>query len=132
MYVKCELYSDNKPLALPVYTKLSRPTSPEDAMSLAWDEWIEFPYPVAELPLGAQVVLTVMDLAGPSSDTCLGGTTLYLFGKRGYVFRLIAALFGAATSAWHSRATCAATTAYRHIHLDAMLTMRTWFAWTRA
>ena len=73
MCVRCELYDGNMPLLPPVYTSLSEGPDPR-----SWDEWITFAYDICDLPLDAQISLTVLDLG----NVPLGGIVLPLFGKR--------------------------------------------------
>lgn len=79
--VCCELYADHVPLAMPQDTSQCARSGDK----ATWDEWLTFPVPIAELPLSSQLVVTVWDTAGPSTDAPLGGATLSLFGKHGYV-----------------------------------------------
>ena len=79
--MRCELYADNKALAPPIYTSLSSPSNGAHV----WGEWITFAYRICDLPLTAQLAFTVLDVAGIASETEVGGMTLPLFGKRGYV-----------------------------------------------
>ena len=73
MCVRCELYAGNMPLLPPEYTSLSEGPDPR-----SWDEWITFPYDICDLPLDAQISLTVLDVG----NVPLGGIVLPLFGKR--------------------------------------------------
>ncbi|KAN0063522.1 Phosphatidylinositol (PI) 3-kinase [Thecaphora frezii] len=78
LYVECRLYSDNKPLTVPVKTAY-KPFRNHHS----WSEWITLPYKLCDLPLNAQLAFTVYDVAGSTSTRVIGGTTFRLFSKKG-------------------------------------------------
>ncbi|CAJ0958195.1 unnamed protein product [Ranitomeya imitator] len=80
MYVTCQVYADGKPLALPVRTSYK-------AFSTRWNwnEWLKLPVKYADLPRSAQVALTIWDVYGPGKAVPVGGTTVSLFGKYGFL-----------------------------------------------
>ncbi|KAL0278800.1 UNVERIFIED_CONTAM: hypothetical protein PYX00_000504 [Menopon gallinae] len=79
--VVCQVYADNRPLALPVSTSYKPFTTRWN-----WNEWITLPVLFSDLPRNAQLALTVYDCTGSSETQAVGGTTVSLFGKYG-VFR---------------------------------------------
>ncbi|SJX60500.1 related to phosphatidylinositol 3-kinase [Sporisorium reilianum f. sp. reilianum] len=76
--VECRLYSDNKPLSVPVKTAYKPFRNNHQ-----WNEWITLPYKLCDLPLGAQLTFTVYDVASSNASRIIGGTTLPLFSKKG-------------------------------------------------
>lgn len=81
LVVYCQVYSDCKPLSLPVSTSYKHFTN-----RWSWNEWIVLPIQFSDLPRNALLTLTVYDCAGPTTMTAVGGTSISLFGKHG-VFR---------------------------------------------
>ncbi|XP_050435673.1 phosphatidylinositol 3-kinase catalytic subunit type 3 [Adelges cooleyi] len=81
LIVYCQVYSDNKPLSLPVFTSYKHFTN-----RWSWNEWVILPIQFSDLPRNALLTLTVYDCAGPNTMTAVGGTSISLFGKHG-VFR---------------------------------------------
>ncbi|EPQ26286.1 uncharacterized protein PFL1_06221 [Pseudozyma flocculosa PF-1] len=78
LYVECRLYSDNKPLSLPVKTAYRHFRN-----NHVWSEWITLPYKLSDLPLNAQLAFTVYDVAASATTRVVGGTTFRLFSKKG-------------------------------------------------
>ncbi|PWZ02567.1 phosphatidylinositol 3-kinase [Testicularia cyperi] len=78
LYVVCRLYSDNKPLTVPVKTAYKPFRNNHH-----WGEWITLPYKLCDLPLGAQLSFTVHDVTSSSTTRIIGGTTFPLFNKKG-------------------------------------------------
>ncbi|GAC95422.1 hypothetical protein PHSY_002998 [Pseudozyma hubeiensis SY62] len=78
LIVECRLYSDNKPLSVPVKTAYKPFRNNHQ-----WNEWITLPYKLCDLPLGAQLTFTVYDVASSNTSRIIGGTTLPLFSKKG-------------------------------------------------
>lgn len=76
--VVSQVYADLKAWSLPRRTAY---TAKHDAWE--WDEWITLPCPISTLPQSAVLILTVLDVAGPDTETVVGGTTLPLFGDHG-------------------------------------------------
>ncbi|KAI9006944.1 kinase-like domain-containing protein [Hyaloraphidium curvatum] len=76
LYVVCQLWADNKPLAPPSQTSYKSFTS-----RYVWNEWIQFPVKYRDLPRNAQVAFTVWEAYAPGQPRVVGGTTFRLFGK---------------------------------------------------
>ncbi|XP_023399605.1 phosphatidylinositol 3-kinase catalytic subunit type 3 isoform X2 [Loxodonta africana] len=78
LYVTCQVFTEGKPLALPVRTSYK-------AFSTRWNwnEWLKLPVKYPDLPRNAQVALTIWDVYGPGKAVPVGGTTVSLFGKYG-------------------------------------------------
>ncbi|TRY74894.1 hypothetical protein TCAL_04519 [Tigriopus californicus] len=51
-----------------------------------WNQWLEFPLKYSDLPVAANLCLTILDCGGGRTREVVGGTTLPLFGQGG-VFR---------------------------------------------
>lgn len=79
LYVKIELWADNKPLIPSVQTAHKAFKSREQ---VDWNEHITLPIKYRDLPLNAQLVVTVYDIAGPGQLAVVGGSTLRLFGGK--------------------------------------------------
>lgn len=78
LYVSCQVYADNIPLALPVRTAYKAFST-----RWSWNEWLTLPVKYSDLPRNAILALTVWDCYGPRKAVAVGGTTLSLFGKHG-------------------------------------------------
>ena len=80
LYVTAQLWADSKPLTLPVQTAY-RPFKG----SRTWNEWLELPFQISNLPLSSQLALTIWDLSpasggiGQEHHIPFGGTTVPLF-----------------------------------------------------
>ena len=82
LYVTVQLWSDSKPLTVPVQT-------PYRAFKSArkWNDWLELPVNISSLPLNSQLAITVWDVSPTSNDEDrghaipYGGTTISLFDK---------------------------------------------------
>lgn len=81
LVVYCQVFSDGKPLSLPVSTSYKHFTN-----RWSWNEWVTLPIQFSDLPRNALLALTVYDCAGPIAMSAVGGTSIPLFGKHG-VFR---------------------------------------------
>lgn len=79
LYVRIQLWSDNKPLIPSVQTAHKAFKSREQ---IAWNENIVLPIKYRDLPRGAQLAVTVFDIAGPREVAVVGGATLRLFGNQ--------------------------------------------------
>jgi phosphatidylinositol 3-kinase len=86
-YLTLRLYSANKPL-----TPVHRTPFKAFKKAWVWNTTIDFGFPVRQLPLDAQLGITIWDSRGLSPDAqgddrkedrVIGGTTLRLFGKKG-------------------------------------------------
>lgn len=79
LYVTVQLWADNKPLIPTVQTAHKAFKS---RTNIAWQESLSLPIKYRDLPLSAQLAITVWDIAGPLKKTVIGGSTLRLFGKK--------------------------------------------------
>ncbi|GAA5991028.1 hypothetical protein JCM10908_006509 [Rhodotorula pacifica] len=79
LFVRIELWADNKPLIPAVQTAHKAFKSREQ---VDWNEHITLPIKYRDLPLNAQLVVTVYDIAGPGELAIVGGSTLRLFGGK--------------------------------------------------
>ncbi|WFD35704.1 phosphatidylinositol 3-kinase [Malassezia cuniculi] len=73
LLVHAQLFASNKPLSPPVTAALRTPADVDNAA------WARFPVATSDLPLDAQLALTVLELAGPRGQDPLGACTLPLF-----------------------------------------------------
>lgn len=96
LFVRFQLWSDNKPLSVPFQTahKSFKPkvgaTGQEATLTFAWNQAITLPIKYRDLPLNAQLAFTVFDTRGPPAATSavpVGGATLKLFGKKATIKR---------------------------------------------
>lgn len=77
-----QLWSDSKPLAVPVQTAYR-----SFKTGRIWNEWLELPFNICTLPLNSQLAITVWDVSptgGPGAQghaVPFGGTTIPLFDK---------------------------------------------------
>ncbi|XP_041368204.1 phosphatidylinositol 3-kinase catalytic subunit type 3-like [Gigantopelta aegis] len=78
LYVTCQVFSDARPLALPVSTAYKAFTTRWN-----WNEWLRLPVKYSDLPRNALLALTIWDIYGTNKSLPVGGTTLSLFGKKG-------------------------------------------------
>ncbi|GAA5972036.1 hypothetical protein JCM11641_002465 [Rhodosporidiobolus odoratus] len=79
LYVRLELWADNKPLFPPLQTA-HKPF--KSRSQIAWNENLTLPIKYRDLPLSAQLAVTVIDIAGPREEAIVGGATLRLFGSQ--------------------------------------------------
>lgn len=94
MFVRFQLWSDNKCLSVPFQTAF-KPLKPHisstndsatghQSVTYTWNQDFRIPIKIKDLPLNAQITLTIYDTRGPPAATAavaLGGATLKLFGK---------------------------------------------------
>ncbi|KAJ8953167.1 hypothetical protein NQ318_017195 [Aromia moschata] len=78
LMVVCQIFNQNRPLALPVTTSYKAFTSRWN-----WNEWLTLPVQFSDLPRRAQLTLTIYDCNGPVKLGAVGGTTVSLFSKHG-------------------------------------------------
>ena len=82
LYVTVQLWSDSKPLTVPVQTAYKAFKT-----GRVWNEWLKIPFGIATLPLNSQLAITVWDVSpsgGPGAQghaIPFGGTTIPLFDK---------------------------------------------------
>ncbi|KAK3601062.1 hypothetical protein CHS0354_029288 [Potamilus streckersoni] len=76
LFVTCQVFSDGKPLALPIQTSYK-------AFSTRWNwnEWLTLPVKYSDLPRNAVLGLTIWDIYGTNKALPVGSTTITLFGK---------------------------------------------------
>jgi len=77
LFVVAQIFANNKPLTPPIRTG-------ERSMDQngRWEEWLNFPIKIADLPQTAQLCMTVWDLYGPQKYVAVGGTSFRLFTKQ--------------------------------------------------
>ncbi|KAF8793703.1 Phosphatidylinositol 3-kinase catalytic like protein [Argiope bruennichi] len=78
LYVTCQVFADNQPLAFPVQTSYKAFTTRWN-----WNEWLTLPVKFCELPRNALLALTVWDILEPNVSVAVGGATVSIFGKYG-------------------------------------------------
>ncbi|KAK1147288.1 Phosphatidylinositol (PI) 3-kinase [Aspergillus melleus] len=84
LYVTAQLWSDSKPLGVPLQTSYKGFKS-----ARSWGEWLEMPLSMKDAPLKCQLAITVWDLSPVKSDGSqahnvpFGGTTIPLFDEDG-------------------------------------------------
>ena len=79
LYVTVQLWADSKPLTLPAQTAYK---SFKNAR--IWNEWLELPYTISDLPLNSQLAITLWDNS-PGGRISFGGTTISLFDKDNFL-----------------------------------------------
>lgn len=72
--VTVQVFADCKPMTHPVSTMYKAFKS-----SRKWNEWLTLPIRYNQLPLTAQLAITIWDFAGPAHRIPYGGTTVKLF-----------------------------------------------------
>ncbi|KAJ6021972.1 Phosphatidylinositol 3-kinase [Penicillium herquei] len=82
LYVTAQLWSDSKPLGLPLQTPYKAFKNER-----VWNEWLDMPMAIKDAPLNLQITITAWDLS-PLADTPdhripFGGTTISVFDKDG-------------------------------------------------
>ncbi|TGZ82899.1 phosphatidylinositol 3-kinase [Ascodesmis nigricans] len=76
LHVSVQLFADSKPLTVPIRTAYKSFRSQRQ-----WSEWLQLPIKYCDLPLSAQLAITVWDIGGPLNTIPFGGTTVRLFDK---------------------------------------------------
>ncbi|KAI4166333.1 MAG: hypothetical protein LQ342_000223 [Letrouitia transgressa] len=82
LYVTVQLWADSKPWTVPVQTAYK-----SFKKARVWNEWLELPIEIAQLPLSSQLAITIWDVSptgGPGARghaIPFGGTTIPLFDK---------------------------------------------------
>jgi phosphatidylinositol 3-kinase len=77
LYVECQIFNDGKPVCLPCQTSHKTFVN-----RWSWNEWLQLPILVKDIPRTANLALTVYDILGPGKAEPVGGSTVSLFGKR--------------------------------------------------
>lgn len=78
LYVTCQVFSDGKPLSLPVQTIYK-----SFSTRWNWNEWLVLPIKFSDLPRNSVLAFTVWDVYKPRKAVPIGGTTVTVFGKHG-------------------------------------------------
>lgn len=79
VYITVQLWADNKLLVPQLH---SAHKAFKSKSNITWDQSLTFPIHYRDLPLSAQLAVTVYDIAGPRRVAIVGGATLRLFGKK--------------------------------------------------
>ncbi|GAA6055617.1 hypothetical protein JCM3770_006727 [Rhodotorula araucariae] len=79
LQVRVQLWADNNPLVPAVCTAHKHFKSRDQ---VDWNETIALAVKYRDLPLSAQLAVTVFDIAGPRERAVVGGATLRLFGNK--------------------------------------------------
>ncbi|KAK7202392.1 kinase-like domain-containing protein [Myxozyma melibiosi] len=82
LFVTVQLFANCKPLTAPVRTTVKNPKT-----GRRWNEWLELPISYAQLPVTAQLAITVWDIAGSRQLIPYGGTTVQLFEDKDYTLK---------------------------------------------
>lgn len=80
LLIECCLESDTNPLCPPMQTTYKYFTTQWN-----WNEWIEFPIAICDLPRDTIVVIKILDSVGPSRTVILGKAFVSVFGHQGIV-----------------------------------------------
>ncbi|ORY40889.1 phosphatidylinositol 3-kinase [Neocallimastix californiae] len=76
LYITCQLYSDNKPILLPIQTAYTSFNS-----HWIWNQWLEIPIKYKNLPLNSQIKFTIWKPYSSYKSIPVGGSTFRLFSK---------------------------------------------------
>uniref|UniRef100_A0A6G1SI40 Phosphatidylinositol 3-kinase catalytic subunit type 3 n=1 Tax=Aceria tosichella TaxID=561515 RepID=A0A6G1SI40_9ACAR len=80
LLIECCLESDTSPLCPPMQTTYKYFTNQWN-----WNEWIEFPIAICDLPRDTIIVIKILDSVGPSRTVILGKAFVSVFGHQGIV-----------------------------------------------
>lgn len=80
LIIECCLESDSSPLCPPLLT-----TYKYFSNQWNWNEWIEFPIAICDLPRDTIVVIKILDSVGPSRTVILGKAFVSVFGHQGII-----------------------------------------------
>ena len=80
LLIECVLESDSKPMCPPMQTTYKYFTNQWN-----WNEWIEFPIAICDLPRDAVVVIRILDSASPSKTVIVGKAFVSVFGHQGII-----------------------------------------------
>ncbi|PLB37922.1 phosphatidylinositol 3-kinase VPS34 [Aspergillus candidus] len=84
LFVTAQLWSDSKPLGVPVQTAFKTFKT-----ARSWNEWLQMPMSLEDAPLQCQLAITVWDLSPMGGEGArghyvpFGGTTISLFDEEG-------------------------------------------------
>lgn len=78
LLIECQLESNSKPLCPPMQTTYKYFTN-----SWSWNEWIEFPISICDLPRDTVVVVKIYDSISPSKTVIVGKAFVSTFGHQG-------------------------------------------------
>ncbi|CCX16633.1 kinase-like domain-containing protein [Pyronema domesticum] len=76
LYVTVTVWADSKPLTVPIQTSYK-----SFKTTRTWMEWLTLPVRYCDLPLSAQLAITIWDISGPLNTVPFGGTTVRLFER---------------------------------------------------
>ncbi|ESO00877.1 hypothetical protein HELRODRAFT_113006 [Helobdella robusta] len=80
LYVSCQLYYNDTPMATPIKTAYKTFTRRWN-----WNEWLTLPLKYSELPLETVLAFTICDLYNSEKIMFIGGTSIKLFSKKALV-----------------------------------------------
>lgn len=78
LLIECQLESNSKPLCPPMQTSYKYFTK-----KWSWNEWIEFPISISDLPRDTAVVVKIYDSISPSKTVIVGRAFVSIFGHQG-------------------------------------------------
>ena len=78
LLIECVLESETEPLCPPMQTTYKYFTTQWN-----WNEWIEFPVAICDLPRDTIVVIKILDSTSPSQTVILGKAFVSIFGHQG-------------------------------------------------
>lgn len=78
LLVECQLESDSKPLCPPMQATYKYFNN-----KWSWNEWIEFPISICDLPRDTSVVIKIYDSISPSKTVIVGKAFVSVFGHQG-------------------------------------------------
>lgn len=83
LVVEAQVYAQGNPISVPVFTSYKPPSSRKLAKlkTYQWNEWLELPVRLCDLPSDSQVFLTVKGPSGKSELSVYCGAILNLFGN---------------------------------------------------
>jgi len=80
LLIECVLECDSQPLCPPMQTTYKYFTNHWN-----WNEWIEFPIAICDLPRETIVVIKILDSISPSKTVILGKAFVSIFGHQGII-----------------------------------------------
>lgn len=78
LYATVTIHDDGRAMFMPVRTSHKPFTTRWN-----WNEWIQLPVKYQDLPLNAQITITIWDIYDATKSLPVGGTTVSVFGKHG-------------------------------------------------
>lgn len=94
LYVSCTIYANGKAITQPARTTYSNTKLQYWSWTVQpdfsrWNEWLELPVKLCELPLNSQFVITIWNVFAPRKKIPVGGTSFSLFGKNRFSHLLL-------------------------------------------